>query len=55
MFLMWVSIARSYDSKAIPWTASSSWERVKIRPGWRASAARSVNSVGVSSIVRPSS
>ena len=27
------SIARSYVSKATPWSASSSWDRVKIRPG----------------------
>ncbi len=56
MFLMWVSIARSYDSKAIPWRASRSCERVKIRPGWPARVASSWNSVGVSSIWRsPSS
>ena len=30
---MCASIARSYDSKATPCTASRSWERVKTRPG----------------------
>src|SRR3989304_1491719 len=36
MFLTWASIARSYASNASPWSASSSWARVKTRPGWRA-------------------
>ena len=43
------SIARSYDSKATPRSASSSWTRVKMRPGCAASVASSPNSVGVSS------
>lgn len=32
MFFTWASMARSYDSKATPCTASSSWERVNTRP-----------------------
>ena len=45
------SIARSYDSKATPRTASSSCERVKIRPGLAAIVASRPNSVAVSSTV----
>ena len=40
------SIARSYDSKATPRTASSSCERVKMRPGLAAIVASRPNSVG---------
>ena len=47
------SIARSYVSKATPWSASSSCDRVKIRPGRAASVASSWNSVGVSSTAVP--
>ena len=52
-FLMCESIARSYVSKATPWSASSSCDRVKIRPGRAASVASSSNSVGVRSTAVP--
>ena len=50
---MCASIARSYDSNATPWSASSSCARVKMRPGRAASVASSWNSVGVSSTAVP--
>src|SRR6059036_1045635 len=45
MFFTCASMARSYDSKATPRTASSSCARVKTRPGSRASVVSSWNSV----------
>src|SRR6185503_5807660 len=53
MFLTWVSMARSKASTSVPRTASSSCARVRMRPGCRASAANSWNSVVVRSIGAP--
>src|SRR6266545_4766910 len=53
MFFTCASMARSYDSKATPCTASRSCPRVKTRPGSRAMVSNSWNSVGVRSTGLP--